>query len=171
MKSILRISLIMLLAVMFSNTAFSQDKSKRASPAMTSEATIGEANVSVAYSSPAVKGRTIWGDLVPYDKIWRAGANEATTFETDKPIKVQGQDLAAGKYSVFVVPTASEWTIVFNSVAAQWGAYEYSSEKDILRVTTTPVATASMAERLAINVGDSGLSIAWDKMSGTVTLE
>ena len=171
MKSILRISLVLLFAIMFFNSAFAQDKSKRASPAMTSEAAIGEASVAVTYSSPAVKGRTIWGELVPYDKIWRAGANEATTFETDKAIKVQGQVLAAGKYSLFVVPTASEWTIVFNSVAAQWGAYEYNSEKDVLRVTTTPVRTAASAERLTINVDDSGLSIAWDNMSGTVTIE
>ncbi|MDP4131765.1 MAG: DUF2911 domain-containing protein, partial [Bacteroidota bacterium] len=80
------------------------DKSKRPSPPETATGTVGGASISINYSSPSVKGRKIWGGLVPYDKVWRAGANEATIFETDKAIEVEGKNLPAGKYSLFAKP-------------------------------------------------------------------
>ena len=90
---------------LFSSLGLSAQGGKpKASPAAEAQAKVGEANVTISYHSPGVKGRTIYGDLVPYGKIWRAGANNATTFESDKDLKLNGKDLAAGKYALFVIP-------------------------------------------------------------------
>jgi hypothetical protein len=96
--------------------------------------TVGLTDVTINYSRPGVKGRTIWGELVPYDKVWRTGANEATsiTFSTD--VKVNGQPLAAGTYSLHTIPTKSDWTVIFNKKADQWGSYAYDEKEDALRV-------------------------------------
>src|ERR1700692_4298252 len=97
------------------------DKSKRPSPPMTASGKIGDATITIDYSSPSVKGRKIFGGLLPYGKLWRAGANEATMFQTDKDITVEGKKLPAGKYSFFATPGEKEWTIFFNSETGQWG--------------------------------------------------
>ena len=99
------------LSIFFALAAQAQDKP---SPAQTAEGEVAGAKITIKYSSPAVKGRTIWGDLVPFGKIWRAGANDATTFTTSKDITVEGQKLAAGTYSFFVIPGESTSTFVFN---------------------------------------------------------
>ena len=89
-----------------------QDKSKRPSPPATATGKVMGAIITINYSSPVVKGRKIWGGLVPYDKVWRAGANEATIFETDKAIKVEGKSLPAGKYSLYAIPGEKQWVII-----------------------------------------------------------
>src|SRR5579871_5123108 len=91
------------------------------SPSAEATGKIGAASITIAYSSPSVKGRKIFGDLVPYGKAWRAGANKATTFTTDKDITVEGKSLKAGKYSLFAVPGEKEWEIIFNSEIPAWG--------------------------------------------------
>ncbi len=103
MKAIIR-SITMLFAVCISVNAMAQDAAKpKPSPAATATGKIKDATITINYSSPAVKERKIWGGLEPYDKVWRAGANDATTFETDKDIKVEGKTLPAGKYSFFLI--------------------------------------------------------------------
>ena len=96
--------------------------------------TVGLTDVTITYSRPGVKGRVIWGGLVPYDKVWRTGANEATdiTFSTD--VKVNGQPLPAGTYSLHTIPTKGDWTVIFNKKADQWGSYSYDETEDALRV-------------------------------------
>src|SRR5688572_11614236 len=94
---------------------------RRNSPAATATGKIGAANVTISYSSPAVDGRKIWGGLVPYDSVWRAGANTATSIETDKDLTIGGKKLPAGKYSIFATPGEKEWTIILNSQTGQWG--------------------------------------------------
>jgi hypothetical protein len=96
--------------------------------------TVGLTDVTITYSRPGVKGRVIWGGLVPYDKVWRTGANEATaiTFSTD--VKVNGQPLPAGTYSIHTIPTKGDWTVIFNKQADQWGSYSYDEKEDALRV-------------------------------------
>ena len=110
-----------LFGVLFSAAVIAQD---RPSPAATATGEINGAAITINYSSPGVKGRVIWGGLVPFDKVWRAGANEATTFETSKDIKVEGKNLPAGKYGFFAIPGQTEWTIIFNKVpetrTARW---------------------------------------------------
>lgn len=114
--------------------AQAQKKEKRESPPATTEASIGKTTVKIEYSQPSVKGREIFGDLIPFGKVWRTGANEATTIELSADVMIQGKKLAAGKYSLFTIPGEKEWTIVFNSVSSQWGAYRYKEDKDVLRV-------------------------------------
>ena len=118
------------------NITFAQNGKQevRISPKAEVMQTIGFTDVQIVYSRPGVKGRTIWGKLVPFDAVWRAGANEATkiTFSTD--VIVEGKKLKKGSYSFFAIPEKNEWTIIFNKVADQWGAFEYNESEDALRV-------------------------------------
>jgi Protein of unknown function (DUF2911) len=128
-------------------------KEVRISPRAFVTQTIGKTDVEIAYSRPGVKGRKIWGGLVPYDKVWRAGANEATkiTFSTD--VLINGKKLQKGSYSFFIIPTEKDWTLIFNKVADQWGAFEYNQAEDILRFKVKP-ETSDFHEWLEYNFSD-----------------
>ena len=152
-------------------TKTSASKEAKPSPAATATGKIGAADVTVNYSSPAVKGRTIWGGLEPYGKVWRAGANEATTVEFSKPVTVEGKALPAGKYGFFVIPTEKQWTVIFNKVPNQWGAYKYEEKQDALRVMVTPRKPATMAERLVYEVTPKGLVLRWENMEVPVAIK
>lgn len=143
----------------FSLVALAQEKP---SPAKVAEGTAGGAKITINYSSPAVKGRVIWGDLVPLGQVWRAGANEATTFTTSKDITVQGQKLPAGTYSFFIIPGETESTFIFNKVAKQWGAFNYDAKQDALRVNVPSQQTSSMEERLVYEVKPDGFEVRWE---------
>ena len=140
------------------------------SPAATAKGKIGAAEVTVNYSSPAVKGRKIWGGLEPYGKVWRAGANEATTVEFSKAVTVEGKPLPAGKYSFFLVPTEGKWTAIFNKEANQWGAYKYNEKLDALRVAVTPRKAAALAERLVYDVTPKALVLRWENLEVPVAI-
>ncbi|MFI5156860.1 MAG: DUF2911 domain-containing protein [Chitinophagales bacterium] len=151
------------------------DKSSRPSPPATATGKAGGATITINYSSPAVNGRKIWGFLVPYDKVWRAGANEATIFETDKPIKVEGKALPAGKYSLFATPSEKEWTIILNSQTGQWGIKEGGDAnrdpaKDVLTVKVKPKKISGMHERLTYTIGSKGFVLAWEKFEVPVAI-
>ncbi len=130
--------------------------------------TVGLTDVTISYSRPGVKGRTIWGDLVPYDKVWRTGANEATiiTFSTD--VKVNGQALTAGTYSLHTIPTKSDWTVIFNKKAEQWGSYSYDEKNDALRIQVKPKShefTEWMQFTLPdITVDKATVALDWEKL-------
>jgi len=143
---------------------------EKASPAKTAEGTVNGAKISINYSSPAVKGRTIWGDLVPYGKVWRAGANEATTFETNKDIKVQGKDLPAGKYTFFIIPGEEQSTFIFNSETGQWGT-NYDESKDVLRVQVQSQESSTFEERLVYEVNKTGFEVRWADGKGQVSIK
>jgi len=171
MKTILR-SAVLVAAMTMSVNAFAQDTKKPASPAATATGKIKDATVTIAYSSPSVKDRKIWGDLVPYNKVWRAGANEATTFETDKDITVQGKKLPAGKYSFFLMPKESgTWTAIFNKEPKQWGAYKYEEGKDALRVDVKTKALKAKQETLMYKVNSNGFTMDWDQISVPVEIK
>lgn len=140
-------------------SAYAQEK---ASPARKAEGTAAGAKITINYSSPAVKGRTIWGDLVPLGQVWRAGADDATTFTTSKDITVQGQKLPAGTYSFFIIPGEYESTFIFNKVAKQWGAYNYDAKQDILRVKVPSQQTSTLEERLVYEVKQDSFEIRWE---------
>jgi hypothetical protein len=147
-------------------TTFSQDKSKRKSPPMKAEISLKGGNVKIEYGAPSTRGREIWGKLVPYNKIWRTGANEATTFEIEKDVEIDGKSLKAGKYALFTIPDANEWTIVFNSNPNQWGAYNYDPELDVLRVKVKPVATKTNYDQFKVDISKKGeVKIFWDKLA------
>jgi hypothetical protein len=112
-----------------------QVKYPRPSPKSTLTQSIGNTDVTINYSRPGVKGRPVWGALVPYDQVWRTGANEATTIAFSDDVTINGQKLAKGTYSLHSVPSKSgDWEVIFNSVADQWGSYSYDKAKDVVRV-------------------------------------
>ena len=132
------------------------------------EQMVGLTEIEVTYSRPNVKGRVIWGDLVPYDKIWRTGANEATTIEFSNDVKVNGADVPAGTYALFTIPGKEEWTIILNKNYEVWGTGDYKEEEDQLRFTVKPTATKA-TESLTVginNVKDDKCTIdlSWDEL-------
>src|SRR5262245_16747316 len=102
------------------------------------EQDFGLGQVSIAYSRPNVKGRKIFGEMEPYGKVWRTGANYATKLKLTDTIMIEGHPLAPGEYSFFTIPQPNEWTVIINSTAQQWGAYSYDSTKDVLRFKVKP---------------------------------
>jgi hypothetical protein len=145
--------------------AFCQTGKPTVSPAETLSGMIGNAKITINYSSPSVKDRKIWGGLVPYDSVWRAGANEATTFRTDVTIEVAGKTLPAGRYSFFLVPrVAGPWTVIFNTLPYQWGAFKYDPTKDQLRVDVEPRMSADKVEALSYTIVPKGFLLSWEKM-------
>ncbi|KFF24409.1 DUF2911 domain-containing protein [Chryseobacterium vrystaatense] len=172
MKTIIKSAAVLVATMTISLNAFAQDTKKPASPPATATGKIKDATITIAYSSPSVKGRTIWGGLEAYDKVWRAGANEATTFETDKNITVQGKSLPAGKYSFFLIPKESgTWTAIFNKEPKQWGAYKYEQAKDALRVDVKTKALQTSQEALVYKVNSNGFTMDWDKISVPVEIK
>ena len=109
-----------------------------------------------------VKGRKIWGALVPFGKIWRAGANEATTFETDKDLIVGEKKLPAGKYSLFIIPNEKKCIVIFNKKANQWGAYNYDQDLDQVRVEVSPNKQPKSTEKLLFLVKNNIVALFWD---------
>jgi hypothetical protein len=159
--------ILLLLALMLSAPAYSQQHNKpRVSPPDSVAGMINQATIKIHYSSPFVKGRKIWGALVPYDSVWRAGANEATTFQTDKALKIGNQLLPAGKYSFFLVPVKpGKWIAIFNTVANQWGAFKYDKTKDQIRVNAETQMLNTVQEKLVYRIMPDGFSLAWDQLS------
>ena len=150
-------SLIALLIVNFINA---QDKPTSTKEVVTWK--INGATITINYGSPSVKGREIWGKLVPFNQVWRAGANDATTFETDKEVTIEGSKLPAGKYSFFVIPNEKECVIIFNKEAKQWGAYKYKEKEDQLRVTVKQKVAKTKAEKLVYVIEKNTVSLNWD---------
>ena len=161
--------------------------------------TIGVTDLTITYSRPGVKKRKIWGDasiavvtstatlddassrlkdapIVPYGHVWRAGANEATTFAVTDDVMINGQKLAAGTYSLHAIPGKDEWTIIFNSDAGQWGSFSYDEKKDALRVKVKPETAADNQEWLTYEIPEVGPSTAkialrWEKIVVPFTVE
>ena len=171
MKQIYSIIILMLFSsVLFTNSTKAQNDKKdlRISPKAEVMQTIGFTDVRIVYSRPGVKSRTIWGKLVSYDAVWRAGANEATkiTFSTD--VTVEGKKLKKGSYSFFAIPGKNEWTLVFNKVADQWGAFEYNESEDALRIKVK-TEKASWQEWLSYTINkvsdtSAVIRLEWEKI-------
>ncbi len=166
MKKSVLLSLAIVFSILFSITANAQeDKSKRKSPPAVANKKVNGVDIKIDYSQPAKNDRLIWGGLVKYDKVWRTGANEATTFDISADVKVQGKLLKAGKYALFTIPGKEKWTIIFNSVPNQWGAYSYDQSKDVLRVEADATYGNPVVEKFTIDIADNGVvSLKWDDM-------
>ena len=160
---------LILLALFVSTSSFGQKTI--ASPRDSLSGKVAKANVTINYGSPSVKGRKIWGDLVPYSKVWRAGANEATTFTLDKALMVEGKSLPAGTYGFFVIPGEKEWIIIFNKTPKQWGAYEYKEKQDALRITVKSNKSSVMNERLIYKITPNGIVLAWENLEVPVNMK
>lgn len=171
MKSTFKVMASALFVLFVSTNLMAQDAKPKASPAETATGKVGGANITINYGSPSVKGRTVFGGLVGYDKVWRAGANEATTFETDKDVKVEGKALSAGKYSFYVIPKENGvWTAIFNKEAKQWGT-KYEESKDALKVDVKVKALTETQEKLVYKITNKGFSLNWDKVSVPVAVK
>lgn len=161
--------------------------------------TIGVTDITITYSRPGVKGRKIWGEaptgaktgtatldnqntrpkdapIVPYNHVWRTGANEATTFTVSDDVMINGQKLPAGTYSLHTIPSKDEWTIIFNSDAGQWGSFSYDEKKDILRVKAKPLTLADNQEWLSFNIptitpNSAQVMMRWEKIAVPFTVE
>lgn len=159
MKSLL----LALVAISFMLPACAQD---RKSP----HETVNSENISVTYGRPAKKGRDIFGALVPYGKVWRAGADEATEITFKKDGSLGGKPVKAGTYTLFVIPNESEWTIILNSQLKQWGAYEYDKhkDKDVLKVNAPVSKTGSPVESFTIRIEGGNLIMEWDNTQVSV---
>lgn len=175
-KKLFTFSLLIAFAITSLTACAQADKSKRPSPPASASGKVGAATITINYSSPSVKGRKVWGELVPYGKAWRAGANEATVFETDKDIKVEGQNLPAGKYTLFAIPGENQWQFLFNSQTGQWGIKmggeaNYDSTKTVATVTAKPAASNVMNERLVYEVKPDGFVLKWDRLEVPVHIQ
>lgn len=139
-----------------------QDK-PMASPRAQATATVKGKTITIDYGQPSVKGREIWGKLVPYGQVWRTGANESTTIEFSADVKLQGQAVPKGKYALFTIPGEKEWTIIINK-GIKWGAYTYKQDEDVLRVTVPVKMVATSTEKMTFTVSKKGVvSLMWDK--------
>ncbi|HEV8266774.1 MAG TPA: DUF2911 domain-containing protein [Thermoanaerobaculia bacterium] len=162
-------------AILATAPAFADLKTPRPSPNGSVMQTIGVTDVTVTYSRPSVKGRVIWGELVPFDAVWRTGANEATRITFSDDVMVAGKKLAAGTYSLHTLPGKAEWTVIFNSVADQWGSYSYDEKKDVLRVSLKPEA-APMTELMTfsfpqVTASTATLALDWEKVRLSIPIE
>jgi tetratricopeptide (TPR) repeat protein len=129
---------------------------------------VGLTEISLAYHRPAVNSRPVWGQLVPYDQVWRAGANENTVLSFSTPVTIGGTTLPAGRYGLHMLPTATEWTVILSSQSHAWGSFSYDVKEDVARVKVTPLP-AEFTERLAYTFDDPSdgavtLALHWDKL-------
>lgn len=141
----------------------------RTSPHATVMQRIGVTDVTIDYHRPGVKGRKIWGELVPYGQPWRVGANDRTIIKFSTDVTIDGQALPAGSYGLVAIPTDSTWTLAFSKVTAAWGAFTYDAKDDAARVTVTPVQVGDSVEWMDFQFEDLGAEAAtvvlrWEKL-------
>ena len=110
------------------------------SPASTLKQRVGVTDIEIVYSRPGVKDRVIFGGMVPYGEVWRTGANNSTKITFSTAVKLNGTEIPAGAYALFTIPGETEWTIIINKGAAQWGAFQYDEKIDVARFKATPVS-------------------------------
>ena len=147
----------------------------RPSPNAVVGQTVGTTDVTVTYGRPSVRGRAVFGELVPYGAVWRTGANEATTVTVSDDVLVEGERLPAGTYALFTVPGEATWTVVFNRTANQWGAFRYDEAEDALRVEVEPVEIPT-TEQFLIAFSDvtdrsAMMHLHWDTVGVPVRIE
>jgi hypothetical protein len=149
--------LISFVLLILPSTTFAQGEEVRASLRASVMQRIGiNTDITIEYSRPGVKGRKIWGELVPYGMTpgneysegkpfpWRAGANENTTIELSKDVLLEGKNLTAGKYGLHMIPSEKDWIVILSKNSSAWGSYSYNEKEDVLRVTVTPVKAPHM---------------------------
>ena len=157
------------LALFFSFSGFihaQEAVEPRPSPMAVAIARQGDTYVKIVYSQPHKRGREIFGsELVPYGKVWRLGANEATEITLTDNIKIGGKTLKAGTYSMYAIPEKDEWTIIFSDMLGEWGAYNYDERQDVLRVEAPVQSSETAYEPFTIMFNEAGteLTMVWDK--------
>ena len=179
MRHVTRLSgiftILLIAAVFTTTTATAQElvpaPSEKPSPlAMTYKTLDDGTYIKITYSSPRKKDRTIFGELVPMDRLWRLGANEATELTNTKPFMIGGKKLDPGTYSVFAIPMADKWQVVINSATNQWGAFSYDQEMDVIRFDVPTSTTQDIHEAFSINFNEegNGIDIMWEQTMVTI---
>lgn len=192
LKRFLPCSAVLVILATFALSAQAQLRTPRPSQKASVMQSVGVTDITITYHRPGVKGRKIWGDppagaaggtatlddartrvkdapIVPFGHVWRTGANEATVFEVSDNVLINGQPLAAGKYSLHTIPEKDEWTIIFNSDAGQWGSFSYDEKKDVLRVKTKPEMVTDSQEWLMysfdpVTDNSAQVNVRWEKV-------
>ncbi len=172
-----KIKLTLLMSVL-AVVAFAQIKTPQPSPTASFKQAFGLGEISVNYSRPQVKGRVIFGDLVPYDKLWRTGANASAKITFSDDVTIEGNKLAAGEYALYTIPGKTEWTVIFHKNLKLWGLGDpgdYKEENDALRVKVKSQALTSNVESFTISVSDVAantckLNIEWEKTKVSVAV-
>lgn len=140
---------------------------KRASPAATATYLKNGLEISVDYCRPARKGRVVFGNLEPYGKVWRTGANEATEITFNQPVSFGGKPVKPGTYTLFSIPNPDTWTVILNRELDQWGAFSYDETKDMLRVQVPATQTSTVTEQFTIDFAEETdavqMQLAWDQ--------
>jgi len=170
------VCVLMLLFGWSQHAAAQQARFPQPSPSAKLTQTVGIADITVSYSRPGIKGREVWGKLVPFDQLWRTGANMATSIEFSEEVKVEGQKVPAGKYAFFTIPGKTEWTVILNKNWNQGGTGAYKQEEDVVRVKVKPVALGENHEWLHFDIDEltdnsATLALYWEKLKVPVKLE
>jgi hypothetical protein len=166
---------VSIMAILLTTVAAQQDKSKRASPPGTAEVTLNGKKVTIDYSRPSMKGRKIMGELVPYGQVWRTGANEATTLNTETDLNIGGTHVPAGKYTLYTLPSENTWKLIINKQTGQWGT-EYHPEQDLARVDMQKSQTQQPVEQFTISFdkkseNSADLVMEWENTRLTVPVK
>lgn len=160
--------LVMTFALCFVAFANAQIKAPQPSPLCKTSQTVGLTDITLEYSRPSMKGRKVFGGLVPYNELWRTGANASTKVTFSENVKVGGQDLKKGTYALYTIPSEKEWTIIFHKNVEHWGIDEYKQEEDACRIMVKPMMTSTATETFTINVDDikntsCNIVLSWEK--------
>lgn len=153
----------------FAVSSFAQIDLPAASPAATVSQQVGLGTVTIEYARPSLKGRTMFGDRVPYGKVWRTGANRITNLILSEAMLVDGKKVPAGRYGLYAIPTATDFTFILNKDADTWGAYGYKEANDLMRLTVKPEKTATPTEALTFEFADftptsASLTMRWENL-------
>ena len=166
-KIILSIATVAAL-VLTAQTSDAQIKLPPASSTQTITQGLGINNVKLSYQRPNIKGRVVFGELVPFGQVWRTGANNIPSITFEEEVSIEGHKVPAGTYGIFSIPNKNEWTIILSKNSTQWGAYQYKQEEDFLRFQVKPTALTNKVESFTMNFEDittnsAKLTLAWDK--------
>lgn len=169
------LSILFNTAILAVYTANAQVNVPKLSQKATLTQQIGLNTLSIDYSRPSARGRKVFGEVVPMDKVWRTGANSVTRFKTEDTIVVEGKVLPKGEYGLFTIPSAGEWTIIFNGDPNGWGSYGYKEDKDVLRVKVKPLQSAQLIETFTIDFQDltptiANMVLSWERSIVKVAL-
>ncbi len=151
-NSIFTLFLVSMMTLFSASSSFAQLTMPQPSPSAMVKQTVGLTDITIEYSSPAMRQREVWGGLVPYGEIWRTGANKATSITFSDEVSIEGTKIPAGTYSIFTIPSEKEWTVIINKNAEQWGSGEYDEKQDVIRFQVTPMISPIINERMMFTI-------------------
>lgn len=165
--------LFLAISVLFTLSMEAQIKAPQPSPVGKITQTVGLTEINIEYSRPSMKGRKIFGGLVPYNELWRTGANASTKVTFSENVKIAGQELKKGTYAIFSIPGEKEWTIIIHKNLDHWGTDDYKQEEDVFRVMVKPVSLSAPVESFTMSVDNlknasCEITMAWEKTSVSI---